>query len=376
MTEAYLGPAMPFQPVYRITPSSAKALMAIEASRVAVDRLPVTPQMIASLRESARLLTTHYSTQIEGNRLTLPQVEEVIAGGGGFPGRERDEREVQNYYKAADEIESLAALKRKLTEKDIQTIHGLAFEGKKRPTPYRDGQNVIRNSASGAITYLPPEAKEVAGLMGELVTWINDEIESRDLPVPVIAALAHYQFATIHPYYDGNGRTARLLTTLILHRCGYGLKGIYSLEEYYAKNLRGYYAALTVGPSHNYHLGRAEADVSGFVEYFCEGMADAFAKVAARAEAAGLSAPKDKAALLRELRPLQRQALGLFSKHRIVTSNELASYLGLSPRQGRDQCAKWVSEGFLTIANASKKGRSYRLAERFETVTDSSRQLN
>ena len=256
---------MPFQPHFRISSATAKALMAIEASRVAVDRLPVTPQMIASLRESARLLTTHYSTQIEGNRLTLPQVEEVIAGGGGFPGRERDEREVQNYYKAAGEIESLAALKRKLTEKDIQTIHGLAFEGKKRPTPYRDGQNVIRNSGSGAITYLPPEAKEVAGLMGELVMWINAEIESRDLPVPVIAALAHYQFATIHPYYDGNGRTARLLTTLILHRCGYGLKGIYSLEEYYAKNLRGYYAALTVGPSHNYHLGRAEADVSGFV---------------------------------------------------------------------------------------------------------------
>ncbi|MFO1438220.1 MAG: Fic family protein [Verrucomicrobiaceae bacterium] len=357
---------MPFQPQFRISSATAKALMAIEASRVAVDRLPVTPQMIASLRESARLLTTHYSTQIEGNRLTLPQVEEVIAGGGGFPGRERDEREVQNYYKAADEIESLAALKRKLTEKDIQTIHGLAFDGKKRPTPYRDGQNVIRNSGSGAITYLPPEAKEVAELMGELVMWINAEIESRDLPVPVIAALAHYQFATIHPYYDGNGRTARLLTTLILHRCGYGLKGIYSLEEYYAKNLRGYYAALTVGPSHNYHLGRAEADVSSFVEYFCEGMADAFAKVAARAEAAGLSAPKDKAALLRELRPLQRQALGLFSKHRIVTSNELASYLGLTPRQGRDQCAKWVSEGFLTVANASKKGRSYRLAERFE----------
>lgn len=150
---------MPFQPQFRISSATAKALMAIEASRVAVDRLPVTPQMIASLRESARLMTTHYSTQIEGNRLTLPQVEEVIAGGGGFPGRERDEREVQNYYKAADEIESLAALKRKLTEKDIQTIHGLAFDGKKCPTPYRAGQNLIRNSGSGDITYLPPEAK-------------------------------------------------------------------------------------------------------------------------------------------------------------------------------------------------------------------------
>ena len=54
---------------------------------------------------------------------------------------------------------------------------------------------------------------------------------------PVVVALAHYQFATIHPYFDGNGRTARLLTTLILHRSGYGLNGIYSLEEYYAQNL-------------------------------------------------------------------------------------------------------------------------------------------
>jgi len=142
-------------------------------------------------------------------------------------GRERDEREVQNYYKAADEAESLATLKRKLTEKDIQILHGLAFEGKKRPAPYRDGQNVIRNSSNGAVTYLPPEAQAVAALIAELVSWINDEIASHDLPAPVIAALTHYQFATIHPYYDGNGRTARLLTTLILHRCGYGLKGIY-----------------------------------------------------------------------------------------------------------------------------------------------------
>jgi hypothetical protein len=97
-------------------------------------------------------------------------------------------------------------------------------------------------------------------------------------------------------------------------------------------------------------------------------MTDAFAKVAARAEASSLSAPQDKAALLRELRPLQRQALGLFAKHRIVTSNELAAYLGLSPRQGRDQCSKWASEGFLAVANASKKGRSYRLVERFENA--------
>ncbi len=357
---------MAFAPNYRITPETAKALMAIEASRAAVDRLPISPRLIASLRESARLLSTHYSTQIEGNRLTLPEVEKAIAGQGGFPGRERDEREVRNYYKAADKAEAIASLKRPLKEEDIQLLHGLAFDGRAKPTPYREGQNVIRNSGNGRIVYMPPESNEVPNLMKELVDWINEEIGTKRLPVPVIAALAHYQFATIHPYFDGNGRTSRLLVTTILHRCGYGLKGIYSLEEYYARNLRGYYDALAVGPSHNYHLGRAEADVSGFVQFFCAGMADAFAKVLARAESVGAGGHEDKGPLLRELRPLQRQVLGLFLQSKIVTSNELAKYLGIAPRQGRLQCAKWADEGFLVIENPSKKARSYRLAERFE----------
>jgi Fic family protein len=71
--------------------------------------------------------------------------------------------------------------------------------------------------------------------------WIKAQDE---LPAPLKAGIAHYQYATIHPYYDGNGRTARLMTTLILHQSGYGLKGLYSLEEYYARNLPAYYKAL------------------------------------------------------------------------------------------------------------------------------------
>jgi Fic family protein len=357
---------MPFDPQYQLTALTAKALMAIEASRTAVDRLPISPKLIASLRESARLLSTHYSTQIEGNRLTLPEVEQVIAGQGGFPGRERDEREVRNYYKAIDQVEVLVKLKRPLEEEDIQLLHGLAFDGKAKPTPYRDGQNVIRNSGDGSIVYMPPEAKEVPQLMQELITWINVQIDKMCLPVPVIAGLAHYQFATIHPYYDGNGRTSRLISTMILHRCGYGLKGIYSLEEYYARNLNRYYESLSVGPSHNYHLGRAEADVSGFVEYFCEGMADAFLNVRARAEAVGSDMTEDKSTLMRELRPLQRQALSLFAQSKFATTQELATYLGIPIRQSRELCQKWVKEGFIQIENSSKKARIYRLTERFE----------
>src|SRR6202047_842064 len=115
--------------------------------------------------------------------------------------------------------------------------------------------------------------------MTELIQWAN---RKDDLPVPIKAAIAHYQFATIHPYYDGNGRTARLLTTLILHLGGYGLKGLYSLEEYYARYHGCYYEALSIGPSHNYYEGRASADITKWVEYFCAGMADSFESVRRR----------------------------------------------------------------------------------------------
>ena len=65
--------------------------------------------------------------------------------------------------------------------------------------------------------------------------------------MPLKAGIAHYLHATVHPYYDGNGRTARLLTTLILHLGRHDLKGLYALEEYYARDLKAYYEALTVG---------------------------------------------------------------------------------------------------------------------------------
>jgi Fic family protein len=204
-----------------------------------------------------------------------------------------------------------------------------------KATPYRDGQNVIRDARTGRTVCMPPEAKDVSKLMKELVRWIGDVIAAKDLPVPVVAALAHYQFATIHPYFDGNGRTARLLTTLLLHRSGYGLHGIYSLEEYYAANLDGYYAGLSVGPRHNYYFGRAEADVTTFVEYFCTGMADAFAKVRARAEAASRKGEPDQSRVLRTLTPQQRNALGLFRQSRAVTSKAIATYFKLETRRAR-----------------------------------------
>src|SRR5271165_2515441 len=94
-----------FNPTFIITPAVATGLMRIEAVKQAIRTLPVTPRVLANLRETARLFSTHYSTMIEGNRLTQEQVAQVIAADKRFPGRERDRREVRGYYAALDEAE-------------------------------------------------------------------------------------------------------------------------------------------------------------------------------------------------------------------------------------------------------------------------------
>jgi Fic family protein len=362
-----------FNPVYIISPSIAKDLMRIEAAKQKVCLLPVNPSILASLRETAKLYTTHYSTMIEGNRLDPNEIKEVLTLDGHFPGRKRDEQEVKGYYAALAQLEQYASQKHLITEKIIQTFHALVVsDGRTRvtPTPYRNGQNVIKDGSTGTIVYMPPEFKDVPDLMRNLVNWIQ---KSDALPCPVIAAIAHYQFATIHPYYDGNGRTARLLTTLILHLGGYDLKGLYSLEEYYAKNLFAYYRAISVGPSHNYYFGRIESDITDWIEYFVEGMAFSFEKVVTQMVNSQKKGEKDHADLMRTLDPKQRKALELFKNHHVIMSNQIGDLFGFQPRTSTALCKKWVEAGFLKIVDHSNKTRKYQLAKPYEAlVTDNS----
>lgn len=211
---------MLWKPVYQLNSPIARALMDIEAVKVVIEKTPLSPAVQAELRHKARVRSTHYSTRIEGNRLTLKEAEKVIAEQkANFHGRERDVSEVRNYWDALLKVEDWAANKVEISEELICRLHALVEKGKRaKPTLYRDGQNVIRDSASGGIVYLPPEAKDVAPLMAAMVRWVKNA-QKDGVPPPVVASLLHYQFVTIHPFYDGNGRTARLLATFILQRC-------------------------------------------------------------------------------------------------------------------------------------------------------------
>lgn len=358
---------MSFNPKFEITPAITRSLARIEAAKDAVTNLPITPATLASLRETTRLRVTHYSTMIEGNSLSESEVKKVVLHKEHFPGKERDEREVLGFYAALDYVEELAADKKPLDETSVKKIHALVMgNGRKkvRPTPYRDGQNVVRDGSTRKIVYMPPVAEDVPLLMKELVKWL----ENSELLAPLQAGIAHYQYVTIHPYYDGNGRTARLLATLILHKKGYGLKGIYCLEEYYARNLADYYRALSRGaPNHNYYFGRKEAAVTPWLDYFCEGMADSFEAIRHNAEE-NEKKPDDLHLLLLKLDKRQRKALDLFKSGKNISAKDIAELLGVSTRTAQGICRRWVDDDFLEIYSQAKRNRSYVLSDRWKSL--------
>lgn len=352
-----------WSPRYIITPAIARSLMAIEAARAVVERIPLPPTAEAELRRRARLRSTHYSTRIEGNRLSLAEAERVISSAGAtVQGRERDVREVRDYWHALLRVEEWAAQGKPLTEELIRRLHALVEHGAKaKPTPYRDGQNVIRDSASGAIVYLPPEARDVPGLMQALVAWAN-QAHQDGLPAPLIAGLVHYQLVTIHPYFDGNGRTARLLATFILHRSGYGLHGFFSLEEHHARDLAGYYNSLATHPHHNYYEGRADAELSAWLEYFVGLLARVFSLAQEEALRLAEQPPVVEPESVQRLDSRARQVLALFAATDRITAGQVAETLGLSQRMARNLLQGWVEDGWLLVADPSKRKRAYALS--------------
>ena len=355
-----------WEPRYVITPAMARFLMEIEAAKAVVEHTPLPPWAENRLREKARIRASHYSTFIEGNRLTIGEAESVIRDERAvIREKERDVGEVRNYWNALLRVEEWATQKTPLTEELIRKLHAVVMKGRRaKPTPYRDGQNVVRDASTGAIVYLPPEAKDVPVLMGEMVAWTR-KAEKENLPIPLIAGLVHYQFVTIHPFYDGNGRTARLLATFLLHRGGYGLNGFFSLEEHHAKDLGAYYRALAVHPHHNYYMGRAEANLTPWLEYFLNLTAKVFTEAKREALELTEKGVPPKPEQIRLLDHRARVVLGLFAEAEAVSAKDVAAALGLSERMARELLREWTGQGWLISEGASRKGRRYVLEKSY-----------
>ncbi len=300
-------------------------LLKINKAKEIVDLLEIPVSIEEEIKKETLAKRVHYSTKIEGNTLNLNEVIEVIENKN--VSHERNVLEVRNYYNALMYLNDLDS--KNITEDLIFKVHNLVI-GKKinYKDNYRDGQNVVADSITGNIAYLPPEAKDVKALMNQMIKEFNSK-ENKDIPIPIKAGIFAYEFVTIHPFWDGNGRTSRLLATYILKNYNYDLNGFYVIEEFYDKNINEYYNSLQMQLHHNFYFGRNNADITEWLEYFIGVMANAFEIVGNKVKEIYENS-KEEISLIDTLDKRERWVANYIINHEKIKAKDIASHFKIN----------------------------------------------
>ena len=174
--------------------------------------------------------------------------------------------------------------------------------------------------------------------------------EYNDIPIPIKTGILAYQFVTIYPFWDGNGRCARLLATFILKSYGYDLKGFYVLEEFYDKNITLYYHSLQMGLHHNFYFGRNEADITEWLEYFISIMATTFEVVGNRVKEIYENS-KEEINILDTLDKRERWVANYIVTNGKIKAKDIANHFKINLDTANNWVKKWIENGFLERYN-------------------------
>ena len=259
-----------YRPIFTITDEILTRIAQIEGLRGAANNYKILPEREAFVRRRATIEATHSSTSIEGNPLNYKQVEKTLSSRSKLNKTQYAEIEVKNYQKTLQWISRRSRNSEKLTLQDILAIHSLITSrllDKTRSGKLRRYPVYIENQ-DGEIVYDGPEAKIVEKELIELLDWLNSD-DNQTHPI-IIAGILHYMLVSIHPFADGNGRTARATVSLYLSLTDYDFHESLVLDSYYAVDRRAYYDALSASQKKNYHNAK-NADLTPWLDYFTEG---------------------------------------------------------------------------------------------------------
>jgi len=294
------------KPKFQINNTILAHIAKIEGARAIIDAAPLVPAYEKQFRNEAIVKTVHYATKLEGNDLSFEQVARVIEG-ESFAGFERDVQEVINYRRVIKYLDELLALHQEklplpgekispeekmnrqnnefvYTEEILKRIHQVVVEkiiAEEQTGNYRQAEVVLQNTRTGEVVFRPPRSPEVPYLVKDFLAWLNSE-EAKSLHPVLRAGVAHYILVAIHPFVEGNGRTARAFSTLILMVEGYDIRGLFALEEYFDRHAADYYHSLQAVSSQTENI--AQQDLTSWLEFFTQALAAELEKIREKVE--------------------------------------------------------------------------------------------
>jgi len=337
-----------FTPNFRYTNRIVNNLVEITSAREIILNSYLVPKWEVSLRRDALIKAAHASTAIEGNPLTLEEVSQLAEGREVMASR-KAKQEVLNYLNVLERIEKYQN-GGNVTEKSIlrmhkdvtkETLDSFEHEGN-----YREIQVYVGNRITGEVTFMPPPPHDVPVLMGALIEWLNSDGSCNLSPV-LVAGMSHYEFVRIHPFVDGNGRTARALATLILHLREFDIKKFFALDDYYDSDRMAYYNALkSVDPE--------TIDITDWLEYFTEGVLISISKVKEKVLKLSLEKRKKEEKGQIALTERQMKIIEHLQRNGRITTGDMAKMFGVTRQAALKELSKLVE---MEVIKPEGKGR-------------------
>jgi Fic family protein len=208
---------------------------------------------LKTLRNMATIESIGSSTRIEGATLTDKEVQLLLENVKIVSMQTRDEQEVVGYYEALELIYAHYP-DIKLSENYIKQLHQRLLKHSHKDERHRGGYKHLSNKVVATyptgeqrVIFNTTEPALVEGEIWELLDWTNSRLEDQSIHPLIVIAVFIYDFLSIHPFQDGNGRLSRLLTTLCLLQHGYGFIQYISFEHYIEQHKKVYYQALMSG---------------------------------------------------------------------------------------------------------------------------------
>ena len=309
-----------FEPQFTYTNKIVNDIAKIASAKEVISNAKIIPLYDTQLKKEALIKASHYSTSIEGNPLNLEEVKTLI--NNNQEATTKAEKEVLNYFNVLNNLNNYSD--KVITKDTLLSVHKdltkdllskKEYEGK-----FRDTRVFIGNLHTNKIDYMPPDAYKVPGLVDELLDWLND---SNDEVYPVIfAGIFHYELVRIHPFIDGNGRTSRLLATLILSSHDFNIDKYFTLDEYYNQDRQAYVDALSSADKRH--------DLTSWLEYFCQGVLYSIDKV--KREVLDLSQITSKYDNAIALTKNEISVLALLEEKGQVQNKDIQGMLNISPQ--------------------------------------------